>query len=120
MSNNPKDMLIASIKEWIDVNNELNNLLKTVKQKRQQKQQLTNALVNIMKNNEIDCFDIKDGKLLCKTNKVKSSVNKQILLTSLQDYFNNNPDINCQDVSNFILEKRPVKEVNNLIIKFNK
>ena len=69
---NTKEILIATIKEWIEVNNELIKIQKVIKEHRTKKKQLTDALVAIMKNNEIDCFDINDGKLLCKTTKTKA------------------------------------------------
>ena len=80
---NPKDLLIATIKEWIDVNNELIKIQKTVKEYREKKRQLTDALVGIMKNNEIDCFDINNGKLICRTTRVKAPLNRQNLAKAL-------------------------------------
>ena len=35
-------------------------------------------LVNIMKENEIDCFDISDGKLMYTKSKVKQALSKKI------------------------------------------
>ena len=63
MSNNPKELLISAIKEWIEINNKLNQVMKVAKEHRTKKKQLTDNLVAIMKNNEIDCFDINNGKI---------------------------------------------------------
>ena len=61
-----------------------------------------------MKVNDIDCFDINDGKLIFCKNKVKTPMNKKTLLLSLESYFLNIPDINPQEVSKFIFENREI------------
>ena len=120
MSNNPKELLIATIKEWIEVNNKLNEIMKVAKEHRNKKKQLTDSLVSIMKNNEIDCFDINNGKIVCRTTKTRAPINRQNLSKALEQYFIDNPDIDTNEVSNFILESRQVKETNSLVIKQNR
>ena len=117
MSNNPKELLISTIKDWIDVNNKLNEISKLAKEHRTKKKQLTDSLVAIMKNNEIDCFDINNGKIVCKTTKTRAAINRQNLSKALEQYFIDNPDIDTNEVSNFILESRQIKETNSLVIK---
>ena len=73
-----------------------------------------------MKNNEIDCFDINNGKLICRTTKVKAPLNRQNLVKALEEYFVNTPEIDTAEVSNFILETRQIKETSSLVIKQNK
>ena len=46
-----------------------------MKEKRKEKKAYTESLVNIMRDNEIDCFDIQDGKLLY-TKKGKGTTTK--------------------------------------------
>ena len=116
----PKEILIATIKEWIEINNELIKVQKIIKEYRSKKRQLTDALISIMKNNEIDCFDINNGKLLCKTTKTKAPLNRQNLLKALEDYFSNVPNVDSTEVGNYILETRPTKETSSLVIKQNK
>jgi len=71
-------------------------------------------LVDIMKTNEIDCFDINNGKLIFCKNKVKTPLNKKTLLASLATYFENNPEINAEAVGDFILENREIKVTENI------
>ena len=117
---NPKEALIGIIKEWVDVNTELTQIQKSVKKLRDKKKTLTETLTEIMKNNEIDCFDINDGKIMCRTSKVKSPINKQSLLSALEEYFSNAPNVDTIDISEFILNKRTIKETSSLVIKTNK
>jgi hypothetical protein len=57
-TNIKKEDLIVYIKEWIKIDNEIINLKTQVKQKTTKKKELTESLVNVMKSNNIDCFDI--------------------------------------------------------------
>ena len=75
-----KEQLIENIKEWINIDNELKEIQKAAKERRQRKKDLTSSLVNVMKDNEIDCFDVNDGKLIYTQNKVKSNLTKKSLL----------------------------------------
>ena len=73
-----------------------------------------------MENNEIDRFDINNGKLLYRKTKVKAPINKDYLMKILKNYFKEYPDVDTDDVSSFILENRPIKENSVLVIKANK
>ena len=64
MEMDTKEQLVNHIKEWIEIDNGISGLQKQIKQMRENKKELTSSLVNVMKSNEIDCFDINDGKLI--------------------------------------------------------
>ena len=83
---------------------EIKNLQKSIKEIREKKKELTKNLIDVMKNHEIDCFDINDGKLLYTKNKVKTPLNKNNLMIALEKYFENE-SVNVEDVTNFILDK---------------
>ena len=82
-----KEVLVNTIKEWIDHDNEIKNLQQQIKEHRNKKKSLTDNLLEIMKDNEIDCFDINNGKIIYCKNKVKSPLNKKTLLETLEKYF---------------------------------
>jgi len=73
-----------------------------------------------MNTNEIDCFDVKNGKLLYTKNNVKSSLNKDHIMKCLITYFEKNPNIDPGDITKFILENREIKQKENIRIKQNK
>jgi len=104
-----KDELVENIKSWMKVEQELKLLQKEVKERRLVKKQLSQNLVEIMKTNEIDCFDLKEGKIIYTRNNVKSALSKKHLEESLSQYFAQRPDIDPDEVSNYILEKRTIK-----------
>ena len=115
-----KTILINTIKEWISINNNINELQKSVKDLRAKKKHLSDTLMTVMKNNEIDEFDITNGKLMYKKNKVKAPINKEYLMKMLDDYFEKYPEVDTGDVGAFILDNRPIKETPVLMIKQNK
>ena len=80
-ANLKKDDLIVYIKEWIKIDNEIINLKTQVKQKTIKKKELTESLVNVMKCNNIDCFDINGGALIYKQKKTKRTISGKFLLT---------------------------------------
>jgi len=100
-----KQELVTLIKEWISCDNKIKQIQKIAKETRAEKKILTDTLVSVMKDNEIDCFDINNGKLVYKQNKTKKPLSKKHLLASLLTYFSNDPKI-AEEVSNFIMESR--------------
>lgn len=110
---NTKEELVENIKKWVSYDHEIKILQKSMKEIREKKKELTKSLIDVMKNHEIDCFDINDGKLLYTKNKVKTPLNKNNLMIALEKYFENE-SVNVEDVTNFILENREIKIRENL------
>jgi len=103
-----KDELVENIKEWLQIDNEIKELQSEAKKRRQRKKEVTDSLVEIMKTNEIDCFDMNEGKLIYTQNKVKSPLNKKHLLSCLEQYFENDPNIEVNDISDYIMNNRKI------------
>ena len=85
-----KEKLAQNVKNWLQLDKEIQVLQKELKDRKKKKNDYTNALVTIMKTNEIECVDINDGKIIYTQNNVKKPINKQHLLDSLTKYFENN------------------------------
>lgn len=109
-----------TIESYLKVENEIKVLQKELKQRREKKKIYAESLVNIMKNNDIDCFDLSEGKIIYTQNKVKSALNKKHLQECLDRYFNNLPNIDTQDVTTFIFENRTETIKENIRHKPNK
>jgi len=103
-----KEELVEHIKEWIQIDNEIKMLQKEIKERRNRKKELSASLLDIMKDNEIDCFDINDGKLLYNQTKVRSSLSKKHLVSCLLQYFDNDKE-QAIELSQHILNSREVK-----------
>ena len=109
---NTKEQLVHNIKEWIQIDNEIIRLKKEVKEKTNKKKELSLSLVDIMKTNNIDCFDINGGALVYKKNKVKKPISGKTLLLSLQKYYKTN-DLMAEEVAKYIMDNREeqIKEI---------
>lgn len=100
-----KEELVRNVKGWIEIDNEIKAGQKRLKELRKEKKEITSVLVDVMKENEIDCFDINDGKLVYKQNKQKAPLSKKHLLQSLSKYFPGN-DKEVGNICSFIMDSR--------------
>lgn len=102
---NAKEELINNIREWIKIDNDINNLKKEIKNKTTQKKMLTDNLVGVMKTNSIDCFDINGGALVYSQRKTKKAISGKYLLLQLEKYYKDQPDV-AKDLTQHLLENR--------------
>jgi hypothetical protein len=99
-----KEQLVNNIKEWVKIDTEISQLRNDIKERNNKKKLMTESLVNVMKTNNIDCFDINDGSLVYKKNIVKKPINSKMLLSSLQKYYK---DENiAEDLTKYIMDNR--------------
>lgn len=97
--------LVNNVKEWIKIDNEISKLKSEMKDKNNKKKILSGNLLNVMKSNDIDCFDINGGAIVYKKTKVKKPINGKTLLKTLEDYFKNDTPT-AQDLTKHILDNR--------------
>ena len=100
-----KEELVTNVKEWIKIDNEIAKLKAEIKDRNNKKNILTESLMNVMKKNEIECFDINGGALVYKKNKIKKPINGKSLLAALQKYYTNNPTM-AEELTKHVLENR--------------
>jgi hypothetical protein len=100
----PKEQLVSNIREWVKIDTEISQLRQEIKERNNKKKSMTENLVNVMKTNNIDCFDINEGSLIYKKSTVRKPINSKTLLTSLQNYYK---DQNvAEDLTKYIMENR--------------
>jgi hypothetical protein len=100
-----KEELIANIKEWIKVDNEISKLKLEIKEKNNKKKELNETLVKVMKENSIDCFDITGGAIMYKKKKTKKSISGKFLLEQLEKYYAEQPEV-AKDIVKQVLDNR--------------
>lgn len=103
-----KDDLVNSIKEWIQIDNTIKEYQTDIRNLRKRKNDLTDQLVNVMKDQDIDVFNINNGKLIYSQYKYTAPLSKKHLLNSLGMLFQNEPE-KIELISNHILDSREVK-----------
>jgi seryl-tRNA synthetase len=101
-----KEELVTNIKEWIKMDAEMARLQKEMKEYRNKKKTLTDSLVNVMKKNEIDCFDINGGSLVYKKSVTKKPINAKTLMQNLKTFFSNKQSDVSDEIVKYILENR--------------
>jgi len=112
-----KTLLINNIKEWVLIDSKIQELQKQMKDLKIKKKTLSDNLIKIMENNDIDRFDTKNGNLIHRKTRVKGTINKDYLLNTLSEYFKEYPEIDVTDVGAYILNNRPIKENSLLVMK---
>lgn len=110
-----KEDLINSVKEWLIIDNQISDLQKQIREKRKLKKELSNSLITVMKEHNIDCLDIKNATLVHTKRKQKQSISKKFLLETLEKYYNDNE--NAKNITDYILNSRQEKEIDNIKIK---
>lgn len=107
-----KEQLVNNIKEWIKMDNEINQLKSEIKDRNNKKKLLTESLVSVMKTNKIDCFDINGGALIYKKNKIKKPINGKTLLSALQNYYKTDPKL-AEELAKHVMDSREeqIKEI---------
>jgi predicted nucleic acid-binding Zn-ribbon protein len=100
-----KEQLVNKIKEWMSIENEIKDLRAEIRELNNRKKSMTSDLMAVMKENEIDCFDIKGGSIVYKQNKVKKPINSKTLMTTLSNFFKND-NLKAEELTKYILENR--------------
>jgi hypothetical protein len=100
-----KGELVQIIKDWMAVDNEIRNINKELRARKDRLKKISENLMKTMKENEIDEFDVKDGKLVYSKTNVKKAITKKSLVTILSKYYNG--DISqALEMNNFIMNNR--------------
>lgn len=115
-----KDELVGNIKEWVSIDQEIAVLQTEIKRRKARKKQLTTTLVSIMKTNDIDCFDINNGKIIYTTNKIRSPMNKKHLIDCLTKHFNDKDEDTINELTKFIMDSREIKTTDKIQYKVPK
>ena len=100
-----KNAIVEYVKQWVKIDNEMRQLRDEITSRRKIKENISNSLLNLMKNNEIDSFDIKNGRLESTTRKTKKPISKKMLQNILSKYYKGD-NAKANELNNFILENR--------------
>ena len=111
--------LLENVKTWLDIDNQIRTLQKEIRDRRKLKKDLTESLVGIMKNQDIDALNVPDGQLIYNKTKTKAPLSKKHLLVSLSQFFKNDQRM-VEELSKYIMETRQEKEKENIKRKIKK
>ena len=100
-----KEQLIKTIKEWVKIDNEIRTLQKELTVRKNEKKKISTKLMDIMKRNEIDCFDINDGQIYYAKKSVKKPITKKVLMNILSNYYDGDL-VKANKLNEYIIENR--------------
>jgi len=102
---NNQEILIKTVQEWVQTDNEIRTLKTELNKRNKIKKEFSVKLMDIMKQNEIDCFDLKDGQISYVQRNIKKPITKKMLVEVLSKYYHG--DISkALEVKDFIDDNR--------------
>ena len=113
-----KETLIKTIKEWVRLDNEIRTLKKEEAKRNIEKKNVSTQLMEIMKNNNIDEFDIKDGQICYSKKHIKKPITKKMLTNILSKYFKGDTE-KANEINDYILDNREEVIKESIIRKVN-
>ena len=104
-----KQALIEIVKSWVTLDNQIRALANKLKVLRKEKKGKNEEMINVMKANEIDNFDLKDGQILYKKETKREALTQKRLLDILAKH----PQLGeeqAKHLNQFIYDRRKVTE----------
>jgi hypothetical protein len=114
-----KEQLINTIKEWVKIDNEIRVLQTELKSRKTSQKKISDSLIHIMKENEIDCFDLNDGRICYNKKSVKKPITKGMLINILSKYYDGD-FMKVNELNTFIMENRQEEIKETISRKINK
>ena len=115
-----KQELVNNIKEWISLDNEISKLNLEIKERKNKKKKLSLDLVEVMKKNDLDSFNINGGSILYKKNVTKKPITAKSLMQILHQFYPANAADKADELTKFILENREETTKETILKKMNK
>jgi predicted phage-related endonuclease len=114
-----KAELIDCVKKWLKIDSELKELKDDIKKLNNEKKSITDNLTSVMKTNEIECLNTKEGSLLFKQIKTKKALNAKSL-SCILDRFYSDDNLMAETVKLFILDNREEQVKETIKLKKDK
>lgn len=114
-----KEQLVKHVRDWVKLDNEIRVLQKEMTQRKKEKKNISVSLIDTMKQNEIDCFDINDGQIYYHKKSVKKPITKTVLMNTLSKYFDGDI-LKANELNNFISENREEEVKETIMRKISK
>ena len=114
-----KEQLKDYLRQWVRIENEISTLSAEIKKRKLIHQQLSKSLLDVMRKDEIDCFDIANGRIVYSKTKVRAPLNNGQLKTALTTYYKDDAE-KASNLTTFLLESRIEKTRESIKMKIPK
>jgi hypothetical protein len=101
----PKEQTIQLVKSWVKYDNDIRELQKEVNIRKKEKLALSNSLIEIMKQTNTGCYELKNGVLMYTVKNIKKPMTKKVLMNVLQKYYQGD-SIKAAELNEFIMNNR--------------
>ena len=111
-----KQELIHTVKKWVYLDNQIKQMSNMLKQLRKDKKKQNENMIEMMKANQIDNFELKDGQIKYKKYASRETLTQKRLLEILS----NHPQLQSEQVevlNEYIYENRRVVEKDAIVRK---
>lgn len=108
------ESLIAIVKNWVTIDNQIRLINKKLKDLRSQKKIQNENMIRIMKSNEIDNLELKDGEIRHVKTKKRQVLTQKLLIEILNTHpqFDND---NVKQLTDFVYNNRKVIEEDKIV-----
>jgi UDP-N-acetyl-D-mannosaminuronate dehydrogenase len=116
MDTEQQNNLVYVVKQWVTIDNQIRALNSKVRELRNAKKEQNQKMIDVMKANEIDNFDLKDGQIQYKKSSKKEALTQKTLLKILSQH----PQLDEEQATNlnqFIYDSRTVSEKESIVRK---
>ena len=114
-----KEQLKDHLRQWVRVENEISTLSAEIKKRKLIHQELSASLLRVMKENEIDCFDIANGRIVYSKTKSRAPLNNGQLKSALKTYYKEDTE-KANSLAEFLLASRVEKTRETIKMKIPK
>lgn len=114
-----KDKLKDYLRQWVRIENEISTLSVEIKKRKLIHQELSSSLLKIMRDSDIDCFDIANGRIVYSKTKTRAPLNNGQLKSALTKYYKDEPD-KVNSLTEFLLASRVEKTKETIKMKIPK
>ena len=111
-----KETLIQIVKDWVITDNQIKALNKKLRELRIAKKEQNTQMINVMKANEIDNFDIKDGQIYYKKEVKREPLSQKTLLNILSKHPQLD-EVQANNLNQFIYDSRKITEKDVIVRK---
>lgn len=114
-----KSDLIQTVKTWVQLDNKIKQLSVMLKDLRKEKKSQNEKMIDIMKENNIDNFDLKDGQIQYKKYTKREALTQKKLLQILSTH----PQLQqeqVQTLNEFVFDNRKVVTEDIIVRKTHK
>lgn len=114
-----KEQLKDYLRQWVRIENEISTLSAEIKKRKLIHQELSKSLLEVMRKNEIDCFDIANGRIVYSKTKTRAPLNNGQIKAALTTYYKDDVD-KAANLTEFLLASRVEKTRETIKMKIPK